>query len=299
MQECFFYKKLDKEKVKCEACNHFCVINKNEVGICGVRKNLGGKLYSIIYGKIISLNIDRIEKKPIYHFLPGSKTFSMGTLGCNFSCLNCQNHEISQIYGFKGDLDKYDKIDWGYEILPKEIVAKAIWNNCPSISYTYNEPTVFLEYAFDTMKIAQEKNLKNIWVSNGYMSSLVLDKIIPYLDAINVDLKSFNDNFYKKYCGGSLKPVLKNLKKLSKSRTHLEVTTLVIPGLNDDEKELENIVDFIKRELGDETPWHISAFSPYLSWRLKEAPFTSPELIYKAQDMALKKGLRNVYVGNI
>jgi len=299
MQECFFYKKLDGEKIQCEACHHFCLINQGELGICGVRQNLRGKLYSLVYGKVIALNIDKIEKKPIYHFLPRSKTFSLGTLGCNFACFNCQNHEISQIYDFKGNLDKYDKINWGYEISPREIVEKAIQNDCPSISYTYNEPTVFSEYAFDTMKIAQKNGLKNIWVSNGYMSEKVLDKILPYLDAINVDLKSFNGDFYKEYCGANLKLVLKNLKKLSKSRTHLELTTLIIPGISDDEAMLGALADFIKKELGKEIPWHISAFSPHISWKLRDVPATPPDLIHEIKEIGLKKGLKNVYVGNI
>jgi pyruvate formate lyase activating enzyme len=299
MQECLFYKKTEGGGVKCEACSHFCLINPGKVGLCGVRQNFDGKLYSLVYGRAISLNIDPIEKKPIYHFLPGSRTLSLGTLGCNFSCYNCQNYEISQIYEEKGNTAKYEGINWGHNITPEEIVREALVNNCPSISYTYNEPSIFVEYALETMKLARAKGLKNIWVSNGYMSDLVLDEVVPFLDAINVDLKSFNNEFYKKYCGAELAPVLKNLKKLAQSDVSLEVTTLIIPGLTDDLEMLEDLIDFIKNDLGRDAPWHISAFSPYISWKLKDLSATPHDLIYKIKEMGIERGLKNVYVGNI
>ena len=191
MKEAFLYKKR-KEFVKCNLCNHRCIIKQGEVGMCGVRKNINGELFSLVYGKAVAMNIDPIEKKPLYHFLPGTKSFSFGTVGCNLSCLFCQNYDISQIS--KGDEAKIV----GRDLLPEELVNMALENECKSISYTYTEPTIFFEYAYDTAKIAKENGLKNVFVSNGYMTEEAFDMIKPYLDGINIDLKSFNDTFYKK-----------------------------------------------------------------------------------------------------
>lgn len=299
MKECLNYRKIDSETLQCQNCSHFCKIKEGGVGICGIRQNLKGKLYLLAYGRAIAVNVDPIEKKPLFHFLPGTEAYSFGTLGCNFRCGNCQNYEISQMFGVKGKTEEYGGINWGHSFSPREIVAKALENNCASIAYTYNEPTVFLEYALDTMKIAREKGLKNVWVSNGFMSEKTLNTIIPYLDAINVDIKSFDDDFYKSNCGARLQPVLENCKKLVKAKIWLEITTLVIPTLSDDEKMLREIARFIKNELGDFVPWHISAFSGAISWKLKHLSDTPVEDVEKGYKIGKQEGLKYVYAGNV
>jgi len=292
MKEALLYQKLPEKKVRCQACSHFCLIAPQKRGLCGVRENQKGKLYSLVYGKAIAVHIDPIEKKPLYHFLPGTYSLSIATVGCNLVCKNCQNHEISQGPKITGKIK-------GKDISPQEIVKMANKYKTPSISYTYTEPTIFLEYALDTMKLAKEKGLKNIWVTNGFMSPQTLNLIIPELDAANVDLKSFDDDFYQKYCNGQLKPVLANLKKLKRKGIWLEITTLIIPGLTDQEKMLKKIAQFIKKELGAETPWHISCFFPEVSWQLQDLPATSSETIEKASQIGLQAGLKHVYKGNI
>lgn len=292
MKEALLYQKLKDNKVCCQACSHFCLIASGQRGLCGVRENQKGKLYSLVYGKAIAVHIDPIEKKPLYHFLPGTYSLSIATVGCNLTCKNCQNHDISQG-------PKPDKPILGQQMLPEKIVQEALTNHCPSISYTYTEPTIFLEYALATMKLAKEKGLKNIWVTNGFMSPQTLNLIIPELDAANVDLKSFDDNFYQKYCNGQLKLVLANLKELKRKNIWLEITTLIIPGLTDQEKMLKKIAQFIKKELGPETPWHISRFFPEVSWQLQDLPATSLEAIEKASQIGLQAGLKYVYKGNI
>ncbi len=285
-KEAILYVKLAGNKVRCGVCNHRCVISDGKKGICGVRKNEKGKLYSLVYGKAIAENIDPIEKKPLYHFLPGTKTLSIATVGCNFRCLHCQNADISQA----------DFIS-GKDLPPKKVIEDTIKTNCPSISYTYTEPTIFVEYALDTMRLARKKNLKNIWVSNGYMTKETLALIAPYLDAINVDLKAFTEEFYQEVCSAKLKPVLENLKDIKKRGIWLEVTTLIIPGKNDSPKELKNIAKFIKKELGPETPWHVSRFFP--TYKLTNVPPTDVDKIYEAVEIGKKAGLKYVYGGNI
>jgi len=292
MKESKFYRGLKNEKTQCLACNHYCVLDKNEIGKCGVRKNIDGKIYSLVYGKVCALNIDPIEKKPFYHFLPGSFSLSLATVGCNFSCLNCQNWEISQG-------PKLNSQIIGEKVSVKRIIQTAKSNQVASISYTYTEPTIFVDFALEIMKEAKKENLQNNWVSNGFMSSEVLETIIPYLDAINIDLKSFSDEFYQKYCGGRLNPILENLKKIKKAGIWLEVTTLIIPTLNDKEEEIKKIANFIKTELGEETPWHITQFSPLLSWKLQELPETPKETLIKFWNLGKKVGLKYVYTGNV
>lgn len=299
MKECVNYQKIDAHTLECQTCSHFCKIKKGRTGICGIRKNIGGKLYLLVYGKAAAVNIDPIEKKPFFHFLPGTETYSLGTVGCNFRCANCQNYDISQIYNLKGATSEYEKINWGYDLTPKEIVNGALESGCESIAYTYNEPTIFVEYCLDTMKLARKKGLKNIWVSNGFMSDKTLDLVIPFLDAINVDIKSFDDNFYKSNCGAKLNPVLKNCKRLAKEKVWLEITTLIIPSLSDDKKILSQIARFIKNELGDFVPWHISAFSGIISWKLRNLSGTSLETVKKVRQIGIKEGLKYVYAGNI
>ncbi len=226
MKEAYLYKKLSNKKVQCRNCAHFCIIENGKRGICGVRENKAGKLYSLVYGKACALNIDPIEKKPFFHFLPGSHSLSVATVGCNFKCMSCQNYDISQ-------MPQLTRRIGGEDISPEEIIKMALKNKLPSISYTYTEPGVFSEYALDTMKLAKKAGLKNNWVSNGFWSKELFDLISPYLDAANIDLKGFTDEFYIKYCGGRLQPVLDTLKRIKQKKIWLEITTLVIPTLND------------------------------------------------------------------
>ncbi len=300
MKECINYKKNNDSTLKCEACNHFCLIQEGKVGVCGIRQNQNGKLYLLAYGKAVAAQIDPVEKKPLFHFLPGAKVFSFGTVGCNFRCLNCQNHDISQMFENKGNINDYDKIFWGRKLSPAEIVDAAIANNCVGIAYTYNEPTVWMEYALDTMKLAKEKSLKNIWVSNGYMSVQTREMIEPYLDAINIDIKSYDPDFYRRITGATLKPVLDNCRYFAKqSNVWLEITTLIIPTLSDQEEMLNGLVKFIKKELGADVPWHVSAFSGSISWRLQNLPDTQPESVNKVYEIGKKAGLDYVYTGNL
>ena len=299
MKRCVLYKKLAGDKIQCLACNHFCKISEGHVGICGVRQNKDGKLNLLVYGKAIGVGIDPIEKKPFYHFLPGSFAYSLGTFGCNFRCGNCQNFEISQILGLKGRVKKYDKISWGEQLPPEEIVKRAKENNCKSIAYTYNEPTIWAEYALDTMKLARKSGLKNVWVSNGFMSRETLDLITPYLDAINIDIKSFDEKFYMSNCAAKLAPVLENCQRIVKKKIWLEITTLVIPTLSDNEKMLTKLAKFIKDKLGDFVPWHLSAFSGSISWKLQDVPDTTIKQLTTAYKIGKKQGLKYIYIGNV
>lgn len=292
VKEAYLYRKLPQKRVQCQTCVHYCVIGEKERGKCYVRENREGKLYSLVYARPCALNIDPIEKKPFFHFLPGSQSLSLATVGCNFSCLNCQNWKISQCPKIYGKIE-------GEEVKPEEIVEITIKNKLPSISYTYTEPTVFLEYALDTMKLAKEKGLKNNWVTNGFISKETLELIASYLDAANVDLKSFKEEFYQKYCGGRLKPVLATLKRMKEKGIWVEITTLIIPTLNDDEKTFKKIANFIKNELGKETPWHISQFSGAISWKLQHLPDTPIETLKRGWQIGKEAGLKYVYTGNV
>lgn len=323
MQEADLYEKLNNNQVKCQLCNHFCKISENKVGICGVRQNLGGKLYCLNYGKLITEAVDPIEKKPLFHFLPGSHTYSIATVGCNLHCGNCQNWQISQftkIQNQKNQLPSKSKEPKlkiknskpvpseaegleinlpGYEVTAEEIVAKAKTNDCQSIAYTFTEPTIFTEFALDCMILAHKHQLKNVWVSNGYMSKPCLDLIIPYLDAINVDLKFFSEKYYSKNCGCHLTPILDNLKYLTKNKIHLEITTLLIPGITDLDGQPKKIAEFIKNELSKDTPWHISRFSPEISNRMKNGKTTPEKLIDAVYQSGKETGLNYIYVGNV
>jgi pyruvate formate lyase activating enzyme len=292
MKEAHLYKKLLDKKVQCRTCAHYCVLVPGERGKCGVKENINGKFYALNYGKAIAINIDPIEKKPFYHFLPGSQSLSIATVGCNFTCLFCQNWEISQAF-------KKAKEIPGEHVPPERIVEMAIDNKVSSISYTYTEPTIFLEYALDTMKLAKKAGLKNNFVSNGFMSEESAKSVIPYLDAINIDIKGFTEDFYQKICGGRLKPVLDTAKLMKKSGVWVEITTLVIPTLNDDEKTFEGIAKWIFENLGPETPWHISQFCGAISWKLQHILDTPVETLEKAIEIGKKVGLKYIYIGNI
>lgn len=294
MQESYSYEQLEDKRVRCLTCSQRCFILPQNFGLCGVRKNIEGKLFALNYGKAIAASVDPIEKKPLFHFLPGTDSFSLATVGCNLRCDNCQNWQLSQTV-------KTDKVmlEAGNEISPDEIVTAAMKQGCPSISYTYTEPTIFLEYALDTMKRARKRGLKNVWVSNGFMTDETLDLILPYLDAVNVDIKSFDDDFYARYCGAKLGPVLENCKRIRRSRVWTEITTLVIPTLSDDEAMLSKIAEFIAKELGEDTPWHLSAFSGAISWKLRHLPDTPAEKILRACEIGKRAGLKYVYAGNL
>lgn len=292
MKESYLYEKLENGVVRCRTCPHYCLLPSGKRGICGVRENKEGRLFALNYAMAVAADIDPIEKKPLFHFLPGSKSLSIATVGCNLRCQNCQNWEISQS-------PKPDKEIIGEKISPEEIVAMAIDSGTPTISYTYTEPTIFLEYALDIMKLAKKSGLKNVWVSNGYTSEETFDFISPFLDAANIDLKSFSDDFYIKVCGARLKPVLDTLKRLKKKNIWLEITTLVIPTLSDTKEMFKDIARFIKNELGPETPWHLSQFSGKISWQLhhlKDTPLKSLEM---GLEIGKEIGLRYVYVGNV
>ena len=292
MKEVLLYRTLQDQRVKCQNCAHYCLISPGKRGICGVRENIGGTLYALNYGKAVAVNIDPVEKKPFYHFLPGTRSLSVATVGCNFRCANCQNWDISQNYKNKKEIP-------GQDISPRELVEMAKENKLPSISYTYTEPTIFLEYALDTMKLARKAGLKNLFVSNGFMSYESAKEAIPYLDADNIDIKSFSDAFYIKNCGARLQPVLDTAKLMKKSGVWVEITTLVIPGLSDSEKDFRGIAKFIKEELGEETPWHITQFSGAISWKLQDLPETPVATLEKAYKIGKKAGLKYVYTGNV
>ncbi len=288
MKEAWFYNQTINRNVTCFLCPHNCQIKPGKRGLCGVRENIDGKLYSLVYGKIIAEHIDPIEKKPIYHILPGSSSYSFGTVGCNLSCRNCQNWQISQ-------LDKNFPIQ-GKDTTCEEIVKNTIKNGCKSISYTYTEPTVFYEFAYDCAVIARSKGIKNIFVTNGYINSEPLKKVAPFLDAVNVDLKSFREETYKKICGGKLAPVKESIKLMKKLGIWVEITTLIIPKVNDSLEEISDIASFIKG-LSEETPWHISAFYP--TYLMTDTAPTPASILEKARNIGIEKGLKYVYTGNL
>ncbi len=285
-----FYNPLEDGKVQCFLCNHRCTIPRSKTGWCGVRENREGKLYSLVYGRAISLNVDPIEKKPLFHLFPGSTSFSMAAVGCNFRCLQCQNHDISQMPRHASG-----RIE-GSEVSPLKIISLAKQHQCRSISYTYTEPTIYFEYAYDTASQATREGIKNIFVTNGYMTEEALELIRPYLDAANVDLKSMKEEFYKNICGAKLHPVLENLRRMREMGVWVEITTLVIPTLNDSDQEFEEIARFIA-SLGPEVPWHVSAFHP--TYKMLTLPRTSASLLYRAREIGIKAGLHYVYCGNI
>jgi len=290
MKEAILYQKNDDGTVKCQVCNHNCVIAEGKRGICRVRENRQGLLYALNYGKTIAAHIDPIEKKPLYHFLPGTRVYSFASVGCNFRCSWCQNWEISQS-------PKPNQPVEGVEVLPEEHVERAIEGTCPSIAYTYSEPTIFVEYALDTMMLARTNGLKNVWVTNGYMSRETLEAVGPYLDAANVDFKGSNDDVYEKYCGATAAPIMENLKYLYQQGVHLEITTLIVPGINDTAHQLGKIAEFIAVELSPEVPWHITRFFP--AWKLMDTPATPLETMKMARSIGINAGLKHTHVGNV
>lgn len=284
------YEGIGGGKVRCNLCAHRCSIADAKFGICGVRENKGGKLYTHVYGEVIASHIDPIEKKPLYHFSPGSSAYSIATAGCNFKCGFCQNWQISQLN--KRDNPKIP----GKSLSPEDIVSQAKAAGCRSISYTYTEPTIFFEYAYDTAKLAKAQGLYNSFVTNGYMTKEALEAIRPYLDAANVDLKSFRPDFYKKICNAQLEPVLDSIKNMKEMGVWVEVTTLVVPGVNDSDKELKDIAEFLV-SVDKDIPWHISRFHPDYEYR--DCKATPVETLKKAEKIGREAGLRYIYIGNV
>lgn len=289
MREALLYETLDQDRVRCHLCAHRCLIKPDKTGICGVRLNQEGRLFTQVYGLAVSTNSDPIEKKPLFHFLPGTSSFSIATVGCNFTCVYCQNHDISQMPRDAGRVV-------GREISPSEIVSLAKRRQDASISYTYTEPTIFFEYALDTARAAVAEGLKNVFVTNGYMTEEALKMIGSDLHAANVDLKAFQDEFYRKLCQAKLEPVKETIVRMKEMGVWVEVTTLIIPGYNDNEEELAALAGWLAG-ISPEIPWHITRFHP--TYRLLDADSTSAATIHRAREIGLAAGLHYVYSGNI
>ena len=288
-KEAYLYEKGPGGSVRCILCSHRCVIGEGRRGICGVRECRDGRLMTLVFDRVVSLGVDPVEKKPLFHFLPGTLSLSLATVGCNFRCEFCQNFSISQLARAGGPLP-------GEPVTPGELAILAASRGCPSISYTYTEPTVFYELTRETGLLAREKGIRNIYVTNGYMSPEAVHEMRDFLDAANVDLKSFSDEFYRHYCGARLEPVLESIRALHRAGVWLEITTLVIPGRNSDPAELRQIAEFIA-SVDPRIPWHVSAFHP--DYRMTDVPRTAAALLEKACALGEEAGLQYVYSGNV
>lgn len=279
----------DGETVTCSLCAHRCRIAPNRTGICGVRENRDGTLYALTYGRVSAEHVDPVEKKPLFHFLPGSLTYSIATVGCNFTCQHCQNYSLSQ-NGVQIKQIPYQHKE------PQEIVETAVRRGCKSISYTYSEPTVFFEFAYDCACLARDQGLKNIFVSNGYMTTEAAEMLAPVVDGINIDIKAFSDEFYVSTCGGRLQPVLDNVRFFTNRGVLVEATTLIIPGLNDGENEIRQLAEFIS-SVNSDMAWHVSAFRP--TYKMTDRLPTSAATLIKTREIGIAAGLKYVYIGNI
>lgn len=288
MREARLYERLGGGKVKCFLCPQYCSISAGKRGICAVRENRDGTLYTLVYGKVAARHIDPIEKKPLFHFYPGSRSYSIATVGCNFRCMHCQNYQISQ------HPKNYPDIP-GEDMTPEEVVGEAELAGCRSISYTYTEPTIFLEFAYDCARLAHEKGIRNVFVSNGYTSPDAIRLIAPYLDANNIDLKG-DDAFYKKIVGAKLQPVLDTIRLMKELGVWVEVTTLIIPDYNDSDEFLSWAAGFIK-SVDAAIPWHVSQFYP--THELLDKPRTPLSTLRRAKEIGEKAGLKYVYEGNV
>ncbi len=288
LKEAMLYEQLEGNKVKCNLCARRCIIPEGSIGFCGVRKNVEGKLYSLVYGKAISACVDPIMKKPLSHFHPGSLVMSIATIGCNFRCKFCDNWVISQEREIKGR-----------DFPPEEVVKATIKHGCQGISYTYTEPTIFFEYAYDTAKIAHEKGLFNTFVTNGYMTPEAVRTIAPYLDAATVDFKGGgNPEFYKSFSAvPSVEPIYESLKEMKKQGIHIEITNLVVPKMGDSLDDIKKLATWIKDNLGEDTPFHLLRFHP--NYQLTELPSTSISTLEKACEVSKEAGLNYVYIGNV
>ena len=283
------YKKSSKtQKIRCEICANYCKIADGNVGVCRQHKNINGELFDESYSIVSSLSPDPVEKKPLNHFLPGTFTYSIGGFGCNMTCLHCQNYMISH---------EYDKNSRGIKITPEAIVENALRYNCKSIAWTYNEPTIHLPFSMKTSLLARQKDLKVIYVTNGYFSDKSIEEILTFVDAFNIDLKAMSRDFYKKVCGADLDVVLDNIKRVYDEGKHLEVTNLIINDYNDSIEEINELCDFVVNELDCNVPLHFSRAFPY--YKMNDISPTRPEILFKARDIAHDKGIKNVYLGNI
>jgi pyruvate formate lyase activating enzyme len=289
--QAYLYDSRSEDKVQCNLCNHRCLIKDGKRGICSVRENRSGVLETLTYDRVVARHVDPIEKKPLFHLHPGSLSYSIATPGCNFKCRFCQNADIAQMPS------DHAGMLMGDPVLPEDIIAEALRQHCRSIAYTYTEPTVFFELAYDTARLASEKGLLNVFVTNGYMTREALEMIQPYLDAANVDLKAFNDDFYKNYCSAKLEHVKETLVLMKSLNIFVEVTTLIIPGLNDSPQELTELATFLVTSLGADVPWHISRFHP--TYRLTDRRATPVKTLLMAREIGIKAGLRYVYTGNV
>jgi pyruvate formate lyase activating enzyme len=289
IKEAMLYEKIADGQTRCNLCAHRCLIKQGKRGVCGVRENKDGILYSLVYGTLVAENLDPIEKKPFFHVYPSSKSYSIAAVGCNFSCEFCQNHDISQ-------MPRTTRMITGEDFMPAEIVARAKKSGAKTIAYTYTEPTIYFELAYDTAEIAVKNDLTNVFVTNGFMTAETIETISPYLTAANVDLKSFRDEFYKKQCGARLNPVLDSLRKMKEKGIWVEITTLLIPTLNDSDEELKDIAQFIAG-LGNETPWHISRFHP--QYKMQDLSITPLASLHRAVQIGKEAGLKYVYSGNV
>lgn len=286
-KEALFYKKLARKIVRCELCPHFCTIKPGKRGKCGARENQDGRLVSLVYSRPCSIALDPIEKKPFYHFYPGRMTLTLATVGCNLSCKHCQNWQISQ-----AEIEQVPS----EMIIPEKIIDLARQYRSDIISFSYTEPTIFYEYMLDIAKLAKEKGLKCTMVSNGFINLPPLKKIMKYVDAFNIDLKAINESFYKRFCGARLAPVLETLKSIYKAKKHLEITNLIIPTLNDKERDIKKLVRWIIDNLDADVPLHFSAYYP--CYKAKQ-PATPASTVIKACEIARKMGMKRVYSGNI
>ncbi len=288
IKEGVLFDRLADNKVKCNVCSHRCTIAEGKLGVCRTRQNKNGKLYSLIYNTVSSEAVDPIEKKPLYHFLPGTLSYSLGTIGCNFRCMHCQNWNISQ-----ATLEE----SYTMEITPEDAIKRALATGCKSIAWTYNEPAIWHEYTYDSAVLAKKAGLKTIYVTNGYITPEALRRIAPYLDAFRVDIKSFSDDFYRKICGARLAPVLESTKLAKELGMHVETITLVIPTKNDSPEEITQIVRWVHDNLGADTPMHFTRFTPM--YKMNDLYITPTATLEMAHDIAKKEGMKFVYTGNV
>jgi len=286
--EARFYEKTGDGKVKCFLCAQYCTISPGKRGICAVRENRDGTLFTLVYGKVIARHVDPIEKKPLFHFHPGSRSYSIATVGCNFRCMHCQNYEISQYPKERSDIP-------GEDMTPEDVVREAEAAGCKSISYTYTEPTIFMEFAYDCARLAHKRGIENVFVSNGYTGPEAIRFMAPYLDGNNIDLKG-DDNFYRKVVGAKLQPVLDTIRLMKDLGIWVEITTLIIPTFNDSEQYFQGVADFI-RSIDPAMPWHVTQFYP--TYRLLDRQRTPISTLRKARDIGIKAGLKYVYEGNV
>jgi pyruvate formate lyase activating enzyme len=291
-KEAYLARPLPGGVVQCQVCEHFCAVKPGEAGKCGVRRNVDGTLHLVVYGEPVAVHVDPIEKKPLFHFMPRGDVLSIGTYGCSFRCPFCQNWQMSQVRDFDDGLHTV-----GQHATPEALVDACLRNQVPMIAYTYNEPTVFFEYTYDTAKLAHEHGIRNVYVSNGYMSGAMLDMIAPYLDGINVDLKAFSETFYREQCQARLEPVKRNIARIARETDiWIEITTLLIPGLNDAEDELRAMAEWLA-DVDPDMPWHVTAFHP--DYEMLDRPRTSQHALAHAYEIGERAGLHYVYVGNV